>query len=107
MYAFDAAVNNARVISVPRLPGFKIDVEGDLPMSYGSPANSGSDNCCEQTSLASCLALLFCSLKAELKGDCLLKLMYVYLELKSILVPLKRQVRCCRESFEDSEVDRC
>ena len=28
MYAFDAAVNNARVVTVPRLDGFKIDVEG-------------------------------------------------------------------------------
>ena len=28
MYAFDADVNNARVITVPRLDGFKIDIEG-------------------------------------------------------------------------------
>ncbi|KAL4854749.1 Histidinol-phosphate aminotransferase 2 [Chlorella vulgaris] len=28
MYVFDAAVNNARVVTVPRLDGFKIDVEG-------------------------------------------------------------------------------
>jgi histidinol-phosphate aminotransferase len=28
MYAFDAAVNNARVVTVPRLDGFRIDVEG-------------------------------------------------------------------------------
>ena len=28
MYAFDAAVNNARVITVPRLEGFRIDVDG-------------------------------------------------------------------------------
>ena len=28
MYAFDAAVNNAGVIKVPRLEGFRIDVEG-------------------------------------------------------------------------------
>ena len=28
MYAFDADVNDARVITVPRLDGFKIDIEG-------------------------------------------------------------------------------
>lgn len=28
MYAFDADVNDARVITVPRLDGFKTDVEG-------------------------------------------------------------------------------
>ncbi|KAF8072423.1 HISN6B [Scenedesmus sp. PABB004] len=28
MYAFDAAVNDARVVTVPRLPGFATDVEG-------------------------------------------------------------------------------
>ena len=28
MYAFDADVNNGRVITVPRLDGFKIDLEG-------------------------------------------------------------------------------
>lgn len=28
MYAFDADVNDARVITVPRLPGFRTDVEG-------------------------------------------------------------------------------
>ena len=28
MYAFDAAVNNARIITVPRLEGFKLDVAG-------------------------------------------------------------------------------
>ncbi len=28
MYAFDADVNDARVVTVPRLDGFKIDVEG-------------------------------------------------------------------------------
>ena len=28
MYAFDADVNDGRVITVPRLDGFKIDVEG-------------------------------------------------------------------------------
>lgn len=28
MYAFDADVNDARVVTVPRLPGFRIDVEG-------------------------------------------------------------------------------
>lgn len=28
MYAFDAAVNNAAVVTVPRLPGFRIDVTG-------------------------------------------------------------------------------
>ena len=37
MYVFDAAVNNANVVTVPRLEGFKIDVEGarthaDVPM---------------------------------------------------------------------------
>lgn len=31
MYAFDAAVNDARVVTVPRLAGFKIDVEGEFP----------------------------------------------------------------------------
>lgn len=30
MYTFDAAVNNARVISVPRKEGFQIDVTGNL-----------------------------------------------------------------------------
>jgi hypothetical protein len=30
MYAFDAAVNDARVVRVPRLDGFHIDVEGQL-----------------------------------------------------------------------------
>lgn len=28
MYAFDADVNDARVITVPRLEGFRTDVEG-------------------------------------------------------------------------------
>ena len=28
MYAFDADVNNARVITVPRLEGFRLDVPG-------------------------------------------------------------------------------
>ena len=28
MYAFDAAVNNARVVTVPRLPRFRLDVPG-------------------------------------------------------------------------------
>ncbi len=28
MYAFDADVNDAKVVTVPRLDGFKIDVEG-------------------------------------------------------------------------------
>ena len=31
MYAFDAAVNDASVITVPRLPGFKVDVQGNPP----------------------------------------------------------------------------
>lgn len=30
MYVFDAAVNNASVVTVPRLEGFRIDVEGEL-----------------------------------------------------------------------------
>lgn len=29
MYVFDAAVNGAQVVTVPRLDGFKIDVEGE------------------------------------------------------------------------------
>jgi histidinol-phosphate aminotransferase len=29
MYVFDAAVNNASVVTVPRLEGFGIDVEGE------------------------------------------------------------------------------
>jgi histidinol-phosphate aminotransferase len=28
MYAFDADVNDARVVTVPRLDGFRIDIEG-------------------------------------------------------------------------------
>ena len=28
MYVFDAAVNNAQFVTVPRLPDFRIDVEG-------------------------------------------------------------------------------
>lgn len=28
MYAFDAAVNNAKVVTVPRLEGFRLDVPG-------------------------------------------------------------------------------
>jgi hypothetical protein len=28
MYVFDAAVNAAEVVTVPRLPGFRIDVDG-------------------------------------------------------------------------------
>ena len=28
MYVFDAAVNAADVVTVPRLPGFRIDVDG-------------------------------------------------------------------------------
>lgn len=28
MYVFDAAVNAAEVVTVPRLPGFRIDVQG-------------------------------------------------------------------------------
>ena len=28
MYVFDAAVNDARVVTVPRLDGFRLDVEG-------------------------------------------------------------------------------
>ena len=31
MYAFDAAVNNASVVTVPRLPGFQVDVQGRAP----------------------------------------------------------------------------
>ena len=30
MYAFDAAVNGAEVITIPRLDGFRIDVRGEL-----------------------------------------------------------------------------
>lgn len=30
MYVFDAAVNDARVVTVPRLKGFALDVEGEL-----------------------------------------------------------------------------
>lgn len=30
MYVFDAAVNDARVVTVPRLDRFKLDVEGEL-----------------------------------------------------------------------------
>ncbi len=30
MYVFDAAVNNAEVVTVPRLDGFRIDVEGRM-----------------------------------------------------------------------------
>lgn len=30
MYAFDADVNNARVVTVPRLEGFRLDVPGAL-----------------------------------------------------------------------------
>lgn len=28
MYVFDAAVNAAEVVTVPRLPGFRIDIDG-------------------------------------------------------------------------------
>ena len=34
MYAFDAAVNNAQVVTVPRLEGFRIDVEGERGASW-------------------------------------------------------------------------
>jgi len=34
MYAFDAAVNNAEVVKVPRLEGFKLDVNGQLACSF-------------------------------------------------------------------------
>lgn len=37
MYVFDAAVNDARVITVPRLDGFRLDVDGAVP----SPMLSG------------------------------------------------------------------
>ena len=30
MYAFDAAVNDAAVVTVPRLEGFKINADGEL-----------------------------------------------------------------------------
>ena len=33
MYVFDADVNDARVITVPRLDGFRLDVEGEQPWS--------------------------------------------------------------------------
>lgn len=38
MYVFDAAVNNARVITVPRLEGFRLDVPGarSTPNGYSS-----------------------------------------------------------------------
>ena len=32
MYVFDAAVNNARVVTVPRLEGFRLDVAGEPPV---------------------------------------------------------------------------
>lgn len=32
MYTFDADVNNCRTITVPRLEGFRIDVEGGNPL---------------------------------------------------------------------------
>lgn len=38
MYAFDAEVNDARVVTVPRLDGFKIDFEG---VKYVLPLTSG------------------------------------------------------------------
>lgn len=34
MYAFDAAVNGAEVVTVPRLQGFRIDVPGKLHASW-------------------------------------------------------------------------
>ena len=34
MYAFDAAVNGADVITIPRLDGFRIDVPGDAVHSH-------------------------------------------------------------------------
>ena len=37
MYAFDADVNNARVVTVPRLEGFRLDVPGAVKDS-GLPA---------------------------------------------------------------------
>ena len=36
MYVFDAGVNNARVVTVPRLDGFRIDVEGVALPSAGA-----------------------------------------------------------------------
>lgn len=42
MYVFDAAVNNARVVTVPRLDGFKIDVEGEglAPACHAVPCQA-------------------------------------------------------------------
>ena len=37
MYAFDAAVNNARVVTVPRLEGFQLDVPG-APATSPAPS---------------------------------------------------------------------
>ena len=37
MYAFDAAVNGADVITVPRLPGFRVDVPGELQLPGPPP----------------------------------------------------------------------
>ena len=41
MYLFDAAVNNARAVTVPRLEGFKIDVEGEPRSRLALPAGRG------------------------------------------------------------------
>ena len=39
MYVFDAAVNAAEVVTVPRLSGFRIDVEGEKMIKINSLLN--------------------------------------------------------------------
>ena len=36
MYVFDADVNDARVVTVPRLDGFRLDVEGERGLGHTS-----------------------------------------------------------------------
>ena len=45
MYVFDADVNDARVVTVPRLDGFRLDVEGELSHGLVDQSSRISDVC--------------------------------------------------------------
>jgi len=45
MYVFDADVNDARVVTVPRLDGFRLDVEGEDGLSSLCSTAHGVTSC--------------------------------------------------------------
>ena len=53
MYAFDAAVNGAEVITIPRLDGFKIDVPGEAVHSHTSCRSLNLGQLCNEQVLMS------------------------------------------------------